>query len=63
MSDHLLFRRKKNRQQFLYFSPPEEGKQHLIAGPIFLVVKSIEEKCTQIPTKILIHIKHFKPTF
>ena len=29
MSDHLLFRRKKNRQQFLSFSPPDEGKQHL----------------------------------
>ena len=29
MSDHLLFRRKKNRQQFLFFSPPDKGKQHL----------------------------------
>ena len=29
MSDHLLFRQEKNRQQFLSFSPPDEGKQHL----------------------------------
>ena len=28
MSEHLLFRPRKNRQQFLSFSPPDEGKQH-----------------------------------